>query len=122
MKKIIILNLFSLLFASNIFASDIGTDKYYHVGASSMIGFTSGLVMSNMVVKELPFWQRLTINTSVALIPGVVKEYTDIKFDWQDMSANLVGALLGVLSAEALTQWVIIPSERGVIVGYRGGL
>lgn len=122
MRKIIILNLFSLLFASIVYAEDIGIDKYYHVGASSMIGFTSGLVMSNMVVKDLPFWQRLTINTSVALIPGTVKELHDDKFDWQDMGANLIGALVGVLSAEALTQWVIIPSERGVIVGYKGGL
>lgn len=95
-------------------------DKMYHMGASSIIGFSSGVILGNTVLKEQPIWVKLLCNTGVTLIPGTLKEMTDVKFDMRDMAANLAGALAGVLAAEAVTQFVIIPSDGGVAVSYWG--
>ena len=66
-------------------------DKYVHV--------ITCLVIALIVARIVPFGALLSAahGVLVAMLLGLAKEWVDDDFDWNDIKADFVGALLGGL-------------------------
>lgn len=127
MKKIVVSCLLaSLLFPAIAHSGDVvsdfvaGNDKVYHLGVSAVIGFSSGVILNNTLLRSKGPVERVAYTIGLTLLPGLAKELTDDKFSLGDMTANLIGAGVGCLFAESVSQFVIVPSGDGVSAAYMG--
>lgn len=66
-------------------------DKYVHVIVC--------LIISLVVARIVPFGALLSADHGLftAMLIGLTKEWVDDEFDWGDIKADFVGALLGAL-------------------------
>lgn len=99
MRKIICTIIIFFIYST---AHAIEQDKKMHMIGSAAI---SGLcVMAVDVVKpEWPSWKKWAVAGSLAMIPGIAKEFRDDKFDWQDIAADAVGAYGGSAMVISIT-------------------
>lgn len=84
MKKILILTMVMLLVVPSICLAVPGKDKVAHFGVGYIID--DQLQQQSKMNRE----QRLV---TVATI-GVIKEVTDSRFDWRDLGATVLGAVV----------------------------
>lgn len=70
---------------------EVSADKYVHVIAC--------LIISLVVARIVPFGTLLSAAHGLlaAMLIGLAKEWVDDEFDWGDIKADFVGALLGAL-------------------------
>lgn len=96
MKKVIFLLLFAqLLFSDNM---SFANDKKKHLGISFLLGNAIGMYMKYNY-QDNSYTKNLLIGTSLAMIPGVLKEYSDSKqVDNYASSADLAYDLLGSIT------------------------
>lgn len=96
MKKVIFLLLFAqLLFSDNM---SFANDKKKHLGISFLLGNATGMYMKYNY-QDNSYTKNLLIGTSLAMIPGVLKEYSDSKqVDNYASSADLAYDLLGSIT------------------------
>jgi uncharacterized protein YfiM (DUF2279 family) len=99
---IVVLALF-LLPITPAFASDSGQDKWFaqdkavHVGvagASSVLAYNLYRKTAHCSKRKAKWLSVLTV-----VAAGAIKEATDDRFSWKDMTANAVGAGIGAALA-----------------------
>jgi putative lipoprotein len=81
-------------FASNEY------DKIWHFSISGVFGAASETYLHYNTKLETP--RRIVFSTFPGIVPGIFKELYDARqknnsFDWDDMAANIGGALVGAL-------------------------
>ena len=100
-------------------AEAVEEDKFKHGSVSLFFGAAA----SRAIWAEYPHHStagRWVAGTTLALIPGVMKELTDEYFDKSDMAANFIGSLVGVVLGDVTGGriWVRATDET-FIVGLR---
>ena len=77
-------------------------DKEQHAIVSGIAGGMAVMVV-DIVKPEWPSWKKWVVAGSLAMVPGIIKEATDDKFDWNDIAADAVGAYGGSAAMITLT-------------------
>ena len=96
MRRLLLGLLFMALLAGTAWGQN---DKSFHFAWSGVMSLATDKTLSEAYPVMDP-WARGTLAVFLALIPGVIKESTDSKFDGMDMAANAAGAITGVIFGE----------------------
>lgn len=86
------------VFASNY--KEPGIKK--HFGFSMALGAGSEYLLRRSNYFAENRWQRLAMATGVALIPGVLKEMSDSRFNNGDLMADFLGSVAGALLSDVV--------------------
>ena len=90
----------------------VETDKKKHLGVSFAIGAATGIYMDKNY-QDNTYSQNLLIGTSLAMIPGLLKEIYDDRqennsFDTADLAYDLAGSLLGNIVGNYISESLFI--------------
>ncbi len=100
--------------------SSIDNDKKQHFAVSVALGAASEFGLRQLNIASDSRWERIALATGIGLIPGVIKEVADDKFDKQDLLADAVGSFTGALLSDLIQGPVQSGSQYGVVVGVDG--
>lgn len=102
-------------------AGAVEEDKVKH-GSISM---AFGAMANSSLEQAFPKFSRSgrwVAGTTLAMIPGVAKEFVDVRFDQADLAADLLGSVIGVLLMDLTGGRVWFQaSEDKFLVGLRFG-
>lgn len=95
---------------------DFEDDKQKHLGASFLIGTATGVYM-DYNYKNNSYSKNLLIGTSIAMVPGVLKEIYDSskddnKFDGADIAYDLLGSLIGNITGNYISKNLFIDIKK----------
>lgn len=85
-----------------LLSNSLESDKKRHFGISLLLGAGSELMLREYEETRYDRWKRITYATGLALIPGVIKEITDSRFDNGDLAADLAGSFLGAYMSDLI--------------------
>ena len=88
--------------SAGVLFSGVGYDKKLHFSGSVILGAGSEYVLRKLNDKPFNRWQRVAAATGMGLVPGVIKEVTDSKFDAGDLLADVTGSFVGALASDLL--------------------
>ena len=99
MKKAIFLLLFSQLLFSD--STNFANDKKKHLGISFLLGSATGAYMKYNYQNN-SYTKNLLIGTTIAMVPGILKEYSDSTkpnnhISSADLMYDLVGSVAGTM-------------------------
>lgn len=99
MKKVIFLLLFAQLLFSD--SMQFANDKKKHLAISFLLGSATGMYMEHNY-QDNSYIKNLLIGTSLAMVPGVIKEYSDSRqsdnyASGGDLAYDLLGSLTGTI-------------------------
>jgi VanZ family protein len=119
MRKVIILAL--LLLATPAFATD--PSLYPHFWTGSVCGLAADTFVYHYAEHMGPV-ERTLVSTGAALVPGIINEIVDEfrpdnHFGWDDVAADALGALTGVVAAELINGqfWISASGRQIRLVG-----
>ena len=103
----------SLLFSDSM---DFTTDKKKHLGASFLIGTATGMYMEYNY-KQNSYSENLLIGTSLAMVPGILKEISDERkannhFSGSDLAYDFVGSLLGNIVGNYISENLFVDAKN----------
>jgi putative lipoprotein len=120
MRNVIFFVLVLLLLATPAFALD--GSLYAHFWTGSVCGLAADTVLYHYA-KQMGPVERSLASTGVALVPGVINEivdeYSNNHFGWDDVAADALGALTGVVAAELVNGqfWISASGRQVRLVG-----
>ena len=82
--------------------SGVANDKKMHFAGSVVLGAGSEYMLRQLNYQPDNRWQRIFTATALGLIPGLIKEATDSKFDGGDLAADLAGSFVGAVVSDLL--------------------
>ncbi|MCW7553148.1 hypothetical protein NX722_10970 [Endozoicomonas gorgoniicola] len=98
---------------SNTFAED----KKRHFSISIALGAASEFGLRKLKVASDSRWKRIALATGAGLVPGIIKEMTDDRFDKEDLLADVIGSFTGALLSDLVQGPVDTGPQYGVVVG-----
>ena len=98
---------------SNTFAED----KKRHFSLSIVLGAASETGLRKLEIASGSRWLRVALATGVGLVPGIVKEMTDDRFDKEDLLADVLGSFTGALLSDLIQGPMSTGLHYGVVVG-----
>ena len=114
MKKVIFLLLFAQLLFSD--SMDFANDKKKHLGISFLLGSVTGMYMEHNY-QDNSYTQNLLIGTSLAMVPGVIKEYSDSRQSDNyassgDLAYDLLGSLTGTILGIYVSKKLFVNTQQ----------
>lgn len=88
--------------AAALASSSIDQDKRQHFGISMILGAASEFGLRRLDIASHCRWGRIALATGIGLVPGLVKEVTDERFDAEDMLANVLGSFTGAILSDLI--------------------
>ncbi len=98
-----------------IAGNNLATDKKRHFSVSALFGAGSEFYLRRFERPANNRLLRLGFATGLGIIPGIIKEATDDRFDTNDMAANIAGALAGALISDLLQG----PTDQSLAIDVR---
>jgi len=86
-----------------------GDDTAQHFGFSAAFGYIAEDFIHNKVDTD---GERIVYGTALGLVPGILKELTDDRFDGSDMAANIAGAFIGSLIATRVNRNLVVNIQK----------
>ena len=83
-------------------SSSLDQDKRQHFGISMILGAASEFGLRRLDIASHCRWGRVALATGIGLVPGLVKEVTDERFDAEDLLANAFGSLTGAILSDLI--------------------
>ncbi|WP_263079940.1 hypothetical protein [Endozoicomonas sp. Mp262] len=83
-------------------SSSVASDKKQHFGISVVLGASSEHILRHFNYFPEHRWKRIAVATGMGLVPGVLKELSDSRFDSGDLLADVIGSFTGALVSDLL--------------------
>lgn len=99
MKKVLVFLLFTQLLFSD--SMQFTSDKQKHLGVSFLLGSAAGAYMKYHY-QDNSYAKNLFMGTTIAMVPGILKEYSDSTkannhFSSADLAYDLLGSVTGTI-------------------------